>query len=67
MGCKLIRGETIYFVRHGGGTAATLESEWLADDKDRRLLPPVFTRSGRRRGNSPLTVIPIDVQCFDPS
>lgn len=64
MGCKLVRGETIYFVRHGGRTHGGLEAEWFGSDKDSRLLPRVFT-DGRHESRPPLSVIPIEVQCFE--
>lgn len=68
MGCKLVRGETIYFVRHGGPTSTTgIEAEWFGHEKDSRLLPRVFTHSDGRqvRPRAISSVVPIEVQCFD--
>lgn len=68
MGCKLVRGETIYFVRHGGRTSGDLEREWLCDGLDGRLLPPVFTCSdGRTEMNHYPSAIPIEVRIFEGS
>lgn len=67
MGCRLVRGETIYFVRHGGPTHSGIELDWYGQDQDSRLLPRVYTHSdGRREDFHPLnSVVPIEVQCFE--
>ena len=67
MGCRLIRGETIYFVRHAGRTHSELEGAWLGHEKDARLLPRVYVHSdGRESESHPLnSVVPIEVQCFE--
>jgi hypothetical protein len=69
MGCKLIRGETIYFIRQAGPTSTGIEAEWYRDDViDSRLLPRVYTcsegDSGRAAGSS---VIPIEIRTFETS
>lgn len=67
MGCKLVRGETIYFVRHAGPTAGPIASPWLGDDRDLLLLPRVYTHSNGRQPHPGNSVVPIEVQCFDPA
>ena len=67
MGCRLVQGETVYFVRHAGRTSPGLEGQWFGDEKDTRLLPRVYTHSDgmapeSRQLNS---VVPIEVQCFE--
>ena len=64
MGCRLVRGETIYFVRHGGRTNADQHAQWYSgDDTDSRLLPNVFTRS---EGHNPSSsVVPIEIRTFE--
>ena len=67
MGCKLVRGETIYFVRHAGAIAADLQCEWYNDEVDALLLPGVFIRSeGRPRTTLP-SVVPIEIRTFEAS
>ncbi len=64
MGCRLIRGETIYFVRHGGPTSTDLETEWYGTEHDARLLPCVYVRSdGRSSWNN--SVVPIEIRSFE--
>lgn len=65
MGCKLVRGETIYFVRHGGERSQDLEPNWFRD-LDARLLPPVYAlgREGRESELFP-SVIPIEIRTFE--
>jgi hypothetical protein len=66
MGCRLVRGETIYFVRHGGRTAGELESDWFHDDMDARLLPRVYTRSDGHGANTLFpSVVPIEIKTFE--
>lgn len=67
MGCKLIRGETIYFVRHTGAIASDLHHDWYGDDVDALLLPGVFVRSeGRSPAHFP-SVVPIEIRTFEAS
>jgi hypothetical protein len=67
MGCKLMRGETIYFVRHAGATSGDLHREWYNDDVDALLLPGVFIRSeGRAPAQFP-SVVPIEIRTFEAS
>jgi hypothetical protein len=69
MGCKLIRGETIYFVRQGGPATSGIHAEWYRDDYiDGRLLPRVYTSSDEhpRPSVSP-SVIPIEIRTFEAS
>jgi hypothetical protein len=67
MGTKLVRGETIYFVRHGGPNSAEMDPSFW-DDIDGRLLPRIYTRSGGHT-EPPLfpSVIPIEIQTFKAS
>ena len=65
MGCRLVRGETIYFVRHGGPTV-NLEAQWCGDEIDSRLLPSVFVRTDGRSCEMPGSVVPIEIRTFDP-
>ena len=68
MGCKLVRGETIYFVRHGGRKLRELDCEWLSDGYDQRLLPSVYTRSdGHESHNAYPAAIPIEIRTFEGS
>jgi hypothetical protein len=66
MGCKVMRGETIYFLLHGGPASAAVESGCALDERDVRMLPPVYTNSEGRAGFSTLSVIPIDVEALEP-
>jgi hypothetical protein len=65
MGCKLIRGETIYFVRHGGPTSTDLETEWYGGEHDGPLLPGVYVRSEGHSAQSPQFVVPIEIRSFE--
>ena len=65
MGCRLVRGETIYFVRHGGSTSTDLEAEWYGGEYDARLLPGVYVRSDGHSGPRPLSVVPIEIRSFE--
>lgn len=68
MGCKLVRGETIYFVRHAGSTAADLHREWYNEDVDALLLPGVYIRSEGRSSAAQLpSVVPIEIRTFEAS
>lgn len=67
MGCKTIRGETIYFVRHAGVTAGELHHEWYNEDVDALLLPGVFARPGGRPPASLPSVVPIEIRTFEAS
>lgn len=67
MGCKLVRGEIIYFVRHAGGSASDLQREWYNEDLDTLLLPGVLLRSeGRAPARFP-SVVPIEIRTFEAS
>jgi len=67
MGCRLVRGETIYFVRHGGERCHELEPEWF-QEMDGCLLPRVYTLSNGRSEATPFpSVIPIEIRTFEPS
>ncbi|MGN6385355.1 MAG: hypothetical protein ACTHMT_03860 [Verrucomicrobiota bacterium] len=67
MGCRLIRGETIYFVRQAGPICPTDEPEWQLDDSiDNSLLPRTYSRSDGRSGPSS-SVIPIEIKIFKVS
>lgn len=67
MGCRLVQGETIYFVRHAGRLSSGVEGEWYGHEKDTRLLPRVYTHSDGRDSESRHlnSVVPIEVQCFE--
>ena len=69
MGCKTIRGETIYFVRHAGAEtrAGELHDEWYNEDVDALLLPGVFTQPGGRPPASLPSVVPIEIRTFEAS
>jgi hypothetical protein len=64
MGCRLVRGETIYFVRQAGPTAADVEAQWYREEVDSVLLPSIFIRSDGR-AELPQTVVPIEIRTFD--
>lgn len=64
MGCRLVRGETIYFVRHGGPTV-NLDAQWSGEEIDPRLLPSVFVRTDGRSAGVPDSVVPIEIRSFD--
>ena len=64
MGCRLVRGETIYFVRHGGPTSTDLETEWYGEEHDAPLLPCVYVRSDGHAMNVPQSVVPIEIRSF---
>jgi hypothetical protein len=68
MGCRVVRGETIYFVRQAGRTAGEIDGEWFGDGVDARLLPPVFTCLDGQvgLGGSPAAV-PIEICSFEGS
>jgi hypothetical protein len=65
MGCRLVRGETIYFVRHAGPTTTDLETEWYGGEHDAHLLPGVFTRSDGHATRVPQSVVPIEIRSFE--
>jgi hypothetical protein len=66
MGCKLIRGETIYFIRHGGERSHELEPNWFSEVD--ALLPRVYSRSeDRKEVISFPSVIPIEIRTFEAS
>jgi hypothetical protein len=65
MGCRLVRGETIYFVRHGGPTTLDVEAPWYGDEHDACLLPCVYTRSDGRSLGIPQSVVPIEIRSFE--
>jgi len=66
MGCKLVRGETIYFVRHGGERSHDLEPNWLKEVDS--LLPRVYSGTNGRKETTPFpSVIPIEIRTFEPS
>jgi hypothetical protein len=67
MGCKLISGETIYFVKHAGANAGDLQHEWYSEDMDTLLLPGVYIRSEGRAGASLPSVVPIEIRTFEAS
>lgn len=65
MGCRLIRGETIYFVRRGGPTGAVSEIQCCGDELDSRLLPNVLINSDRPSLELSSSVVPIEIRTFD--
>jgi hypothetical protein len=67
MGCKLVRGETIYFIRHAGRTSgAEWEADWFRDETDRRLLPAVYVRSdGHSSSAASAAAFPVEIRTFD--
>ena len=67
MGCKLIRGETIYFVRHAGATSGDLHHEWHSDEVDALLVPGVYIRSEGRPPATLPSVVPIEIRTFEAS
>jgi hypothetical protein len=67
MGCKLIRGETIYFVRHAGATSGDLHHEWYSEEVDALLLPGVYIRSEGRPPATLPSVVPIEIRTFEAS
>ncbi|HEX7863104.1 MAG TPA: hypothetical protein VF773_22435 [Verrucomicrobiae bacterium] len=67
MGCKLVRGETIYFVRHAGGNTSDVQREWYNEEVDALLLPGVFVRSEGRRAATLPSVVPIEIRTFEAS
>jgi hypothetical protein len=68
MGCKSVRGETIYFVRHAGGPSGDLHCEWYNERVDALLLSGVFIRFEGRRSPAALPpVVPIEIRTFEAS
>jgi hypothetical protein len=67
MGCKLVRGEIIYFVRHAGVTTSDAQSEWYNQDVDALLLPGGFTRAEVRAATRMPSVVPIEIRTFEAS
>jgi hypothetical protein len=68
MGCRLVRGETVYFVRQAGRATGDLEREWLCDGLDGRLLPPIYTFSeGHLPARAVAGAIPIEIGTFEGS
>jgi hypothetical protein len=68
MGCRLVRGETIYFVRQAGRISADLDGEWLCDGLDGRLLPPVYTCSDGRMAHAVFPgAVPVEIRTFEGS
>lgn len=65
MGCKLVRGETIYFVRHGEPTAAEMQAPWYGGEFDSQLLPNVFVHSDGRSHGVFNSVVPIEIRTFE--
>jgi len=66
MGCRVVRGETIYFIRHGGERSHELEPNWFREVD--ALLPRSYTRADGRSNSSPFpSVIPIEIRTFEPS
>jgi hypothetical protein len=70
MGCRLIRGETIYFVRDEGSAFADVradcKADWYGDKIDSPLLPSVYSEGPE--GLSPKAqrpVIPIEIRTFE--
>ncbi len=65
MGCRLIQGETVYFVQHhGGASAEEVARNWYSDQEDSALLPCVYW-SGKRVPAQSLSVVPIEVKVFE--
>jgi hypothetical protein len=65
MGCKLVRGETIYFVRHGGERSHELDPSWFSEVD--ALLPRVYAGPDNREKTTPFpSVIPIEIRTFEP-
>ena len=66
MGCRLVQGETIYFVRHGGERSHELEPNW--SNEVEVLLPRVYSRPDDRKTStlSP-SVVPIEIRTFESS
>ena len=67
MGCKLVRGETIYFVRHAGTNPGDLHREWYSEDVDALLLPGVYVRTEGRAPAQLPSVVPIEIRTFEAS
>ena len=67
MGCKLVRGETIYFVRRSGVSTGDAHREWYNQDVDALLLPGVFIRSEVRAATRVPSVVPIEIRTFEAS
>jgi hypothetical protein len=69
MGCKLVRSETIYFIRHAGRTSgADLESDWFRAETDHRLLPAIYVRSdGYSAPAAHTAAFPIEIRTFEGS
>jgi hypothetical protein len=67
MGCKLVHGETIYFVRHASSTSGDLHREWYNDEVDALLLPGVFLRTEGRAPAQLPSVVPIEIRTFEAS
>ena len=66
MGCKLVRGETIYFIRHGGERSHELEPNWFNETD--ALLPRIYAGPDNRKETTQFpSVIPIEIRTFEPS
>jgi hypothetical protein len=66
MGCKLVRGETIYFVRHGGERTHELDPSWFRELD--RLLPRIYEGSNSKGDTLAVpSVIPIEIRTFEAS
>ena len=65
MGCRLVRGETIYFVRHAGPTSTDVAAGWFAGAHAARLLPSLYIRSDGHAPGLPPSVVPVEIRSFE--
>jgi hypothetical protein len=63
MGCKLVQGETVYFVRHEGASTEEVAGSWYSEQVDSALLPCVYAQGKRLSAMSP-SVVPIEIRIF---
>jgi hypothetical protein len=65
MGCRLVRGETIYFVKHSGSAAGETDRHWYSDPVDGVLLPGVYACRDEQSPAKLPSVVPIEIRIFE--
>ena len=64
MGCKLVQGETVYFVRHEGASTEEVAGGWYSEQFDSALLPCVYAQGTPLSPTMTPYVVPIEIRIF---